>query len=41
MNPLHLIWILPLSMSVGFALCAIMSINDDGTHVNEESEGDK
>lgn len=41
MNPLHLIWILPLSMSVGFALCTVMSANDDGFRETDESEDDK
>ena len=41
MNPLHLIWIIPISMSVGFALCAVMSANDDGSCDTDESEGDK
>lgn len=41
MNPLHLIWILPISMSVGFALCAVMSVNDDGFRETGESEDDK
>ena len=41
MNPLHLIWILPLSMTLGFALCAVFSVNDDGSREPDESEGDK
>ena len=41
MNPLHLIWIIPISMSVGFVLCAVMSANDDGPREPDESEGDK
>ena len=41
MNPLHLIWIIPISISVGFALCAVMSANDDGFRETDESEGDK
>ena len=41
MNPLHLIWIIPISISVGFALCAVMSANDDGSREPAESEGDK
>ena len=41
MNPLHLLWIFPRSVSVGFALCAVMSANDDGPREPDESDGDK
>lgn len=26
MNPLHLIWIIPLSVSFGFVLCSIFTV---------------
>ena len=26
MNPLHLLWIVPLSVTFGFAVCAVLSM---------------
>lgn len=29
MNPLHLLWIIPLATMFGFFLCAVLSANKD------------
>jgi hypothetical protein len=30
MNPLHLLWIVPLAASFGFVICAVLSVGKDG-----------
>lgn len=30
MNPLHLLWIVPLAASFGFAVFAVLSVGKDG-----------
>lgn len=29
MNPLHLLWIIPLSASFGFSICAILTVGKE------------